>query len=210
MSIPSISRVQSMANQAIGYRASITSNLKSTRDELKELNSESEILGLTAALLRRLIDEEIVEAKNIVQSLFTEGLKRVFSNQSLSVRAEVTELRGKVCLNLITVEKHGDGRISEGLSADSNGGSVTTVQSVLMRIVTIIQRGMRPMLLLDESLPAFDPDYIRDMMEFLKTLCERLGFDIVLVTQDRTLVEYANVAYDLKKQGGKAKIKRIK
>ena len=199
-----------MANQAIGYRTAITLNLKTTRNELTDLNSESEILELTAALLRELIDEEIIEAKNIVQSLFTEGLKRVFANQNLSVRAEVTELRGKVCLNLLTVERHDDGRVSEGVSSESNGGSVTTVQSVLMRIVTIIQRGMRPLLLLDESLPAFDPDYIRDMMEFLRTLCERLGFDIVLVTQDRTLVEYSNVAYDLKKKDGKAKITRIK
>ncbi len=210
MQVPSISRVQSLANQAIGYRSALTRSLNSTLEELKNLKSEDEILELTAALLRGLIDEEIVESKNLVQSLFTEALKRVFSNQNLSVRAEVAELRGKVCLNLITEELHPNGIRTEGLSVDCNGGSVTTVQSILMRIVTIIQRKLRPVLFLDESIPAFDPNYIMDMMEFLKTLCDRLGFDIVLVTQDRSLVEFANVAYDLKKSDGKAKISRIK
>lgn len=204
--IPSVAGLRSKADQAKGVRSAVEAELERTTKEVKRLENEDEILALTLELLKKLMDREVTDAKQVVETLLTEGLQNVFNDQDLRVRAEVSELRGKVSMDLLTIEKHEDGTVTEGVSDEANGGAVTTVQSVLMRIITTMQRELRPVLMLDESLPAFDANYVNDMMAFLTTLCERLGFDIVLVTQNRSLTEYATVAYDLKKSGGKAVI----
>lgn len=206
--IPSVSGLRSKADQAKGIRSAVEAELERAVKQVKQLEAEDEILALTLTLLKKLMDREVTDAKEVVETLLSEGLQNVFNDQNLRVRADVSELRGKVSLDLTTVEKHQGGMVTEGVSDESNGGSVTTVQSVLMRIITTMQRELRPILVLDESLPAFDPRYVNDMMGFLVTLCERLGFDIILVTQNHSLTDYATISYDLKKAGGKAVISR--
>ncbi len=206
--IPSLASLRSKAEQARGARSAIERSLSDIQQAIRRLAAEEEILELTSTLLKRLMDMEVTEAKEVVETLLTEGLQNVFTDQDLRVRADVHELRGKVSMNLVTVEKHGDGNITEGISDQSNGGAVTTVQSILMRVITSMQRELRPFLALDESLPAFDGHYVVEMMRFLTSLCDRLGFDMVLVTQNKTLTSYANVSYELKKSRGKAHVKR--
>lgn len=198
-----------MADRAIGFRDAIQRNLDATAKEVKRLEGEDEILALTSKLLRTLMDMQVTEAKKVVETLLTEGLQNVFVDQDLRVRADVEESRGRVAMNLVTVEHHADGKVTEGISDEANGGAVTTVQSVLMRIITTMKREQRRILALDESLPAFDDDYVIEMMRFMQQICERLGFDIVMVTQNRSLTSYANRAYDLHKSGGRASIKKI-
>lgn len=208
--ISSVAELRSEADQAKGARSAVESELERSAKEVKRLEAEDEILDLSHTLLKKLMDREVTDAKQVVETLLTEGLQNVFNDQDLRVRAEVNEIRGKVSMDLMTVEKHADGMVTEGVSDEANGGAVTTVQSVLMRIITTMQRELRPILVLDESLPAFDPKYVNDMMTFLTTLCERLGFDIILVTQNHSLTNYATVAYDLKKSGGKAVISKAR
>lgn len=206
LALPDISGLRSQADQAKALRKAAKDEHERHRKEVRHLTAEVEVLDLTATLLRKLMDVEVNEAKEIVEQLLTEGLQTVFSDQDLKIKAEVEEKRGKVYLSLVTVETHADGKVTEGVSSESNGGAVTTVQSVLMRIITTMQRGLRPVLMLDESLPAFDSHYVTDMMRFLSTLCKRLGFDIILVTQNTSLPEHANAAYSLRKSKGKAVI----
>lgn len=208
--LPDISGVRSKADHARALRKAALNEHGRLKKEARDLSAEREILDLTAALLRKLMDLEVTEAKEVVEQLLTEGLQTVFSDQDLKIKAKVEEKRGKVYLNLVTVEKHDDGKVTEGVASESNGGAVTTVQSVLMRIITTMQRGLRPILILDESLPAFDPHYVTDMMRFLSTLCKRLGFDIILVTQNQSLPEHANVAYSLRKAKGQAVITKTR
>lgn len=204
--LPDISGLRSQADQARALRKAAQDEYERHKKDVRHLTGEVEVLDLTATLLRKLMDVEVNEAKEIVEQLLTEGLQTVFSDQDLKIRADVEEKRGKVYLSLVTVETHADGKVTEGVASESNGGAVTTVQSVLMRIITTMQRGLRPVLMLDESLPAFDPHYVTEVMRFLSTLCERLGFDIILVTQNTSLPEYANSAYALRKSKGRAVI----
>lgn len=207
--IPSVTGLRSKADRAIGFRDAVQRSLDATTKEVKRLEGEDEILTLTSKLLRTLMDMQVTEAKKVVETLLTEGLQNVFVDQNLRVRADVEESRGKVAMNLVTIEHHADGKVTEGVADEANGGAVTTVQSVLMRIITTMKRGQRRILALDESLPAFDDDYVIEMMRFLQQICTRLGFDIVMVTQNKSLTAYANRAYDLHKSDGRASIKRI-
>jgi hypothetical protein len=173
------------------------------------LTQESEVLAKVADLFRNLLDQEIVGNAKTAETLLTEGLGVIFDDQTISVRADVEVQRGKVSVQFNTIQKKSDGVEVVGSVTDSYGGAVATVQSVLLRIVVLTRRGLRPLLLLDESLAAINEQYIPRVARFLSLLSDRLGLDILAVTHNPTLVEEADTAYRIQAQKGAAVFKPL-
>lgn len=193
-----------MAERARGRRDSVAAKLRKTQGDIHRLESEVSLLVLVGELLRRLIDREVTVSVQAVEQLQTEGLQAVFPDQTLSVKSNIEVLRGKVSVDLVTSQVHKDGMVIEGSSNDAFGGAVTTVQSILLRILIMLRRGLRPVLFLDETLPAFDSNYVANMGQFLALVCKRLGVDILLVTHNPSLVEAADHAYKIVRHDGVA------
>jgi len=210
--IPSdaVSSLRSKLDRTKGFRDAVKLRLDETRGEIKRLESEEELLDLVAGLFRTLIDNEVTEGVKAVEHLQGEGLRAVFNDQDIRVRAEVELQRGKVSVELVTVQTEADGTVNEGVSQDAFGGSVTTVQSVLMRVIVMFRRNMLPLLLLDESLPAFDENYVANVGRFLSGLCDRMDMDMLLVTHNPMLIEAAQRAYWISKTGGEARFKELR
>ncbi len=185
-------------------RNSEQSKLEELETKIDSLTSSKDVLEKVSELLRRLIDQEVIDNAKTAEGLLTEGLKAIFDDLDLSAKASVDVQRGKVSVELLTVQTENDGTITEGLSTDAYGGSVTTVQSVLLRIVVLTRRGMRPLLLLDESLAAIAESYVPRVGEFLSVLSDRLGLDVLAVTHNPALIEQAKTAYRISKVDGEA------
>ena len=194
-----VSSLRSRLDRVVGRRDEVKSRVADTQKVIRTLENEEHLCQLVAELFRQMIDAEVNAGVQAVETLLTEGLSAVFSDQQISVRSEVGVSRGKVSVELITTQKQADGTISEGSTIDAFGGAVTTVQSVLLRLIVVMRRGLRPILLLDESLPAFDANYVDAMGKFLRLLCERMGVDILLVTHNPALVEASHKAYRIKR-----------
>lgn len=175
-----------------------------------QLEQEAELLGRVSDVFRSLIDKEILHSVRAVERLLTEGLQTVFDDQDLRVTATVNVVRGKVSVDLKTIQKGSDGSITEGACGDAFGGAVLTVQSILMRVLVLLRRGMRPVLFLDETLPALDNNYAANMGQFLCKLCDKLGLDILLVTHNPILENAAQHAYQIKKTKGVARFEKIR
>jgi hypothetical protein len=193
--VPSISDLRSMADKAIGFRDALTKQHADNTAEIKRLENEDATLRLVASLIRSLADAEVKDGIEAVTKLQTEGLQEIFYNQDLRMEAEITEQRGKVAVNLLTVDKKDEGIEIKDDPLESMGGSVASVESVLLRVIVILRRGMRPMILLDETLSAIAKGYIERMAGFLTTLCSRLGMDILAVSHDPLLIDAAQKAY---------------
>jgi hypothetical protein len=194
-----VTSLRSRLDRVVGRRDEVKSRLDDTKAAISTLENEEHLCQLVAELFRQLIDAEVNAGVQAVETLLTEGLSAVFSDQQISVRSEVGVNRGKVSVDLITTQKQPDGTISEGSTIDAFGGAVTTVQSVLLRLIVVMRRGLRPVLLLDEALPAFDANYVDAMGKFLRLLCERMNVDILLVTHNPALVEASHKAYRIKR-----------
>lgn len=194
----------------MGAREAAQKQIRETRTQIKRLETEQELLDHVGTLFRGLIDQEVTSAVKTVERLLTEGLQTVFSDQDLSVRAEVSVSRGKVAVDLITVQKLSDGTVIEGVSNDAFGGAVSTVESALLRIVVAFRRGLRPFFTLDETFPAFDANYVVNMGRFLVLLCEKMGIDMVLVTHNPALVEVSKKAYTIVKTKGAARFDTLR
>lgn len=205
-----VAALRSRLDRATGQRDGLRRRLAEVEAEVRRLEAEEELADLAAGLIRTLIDSEVTDGVKAVEELLTEGLRAVFDDQDLSVRADVDVQRGKVSVDFITIQKQADGTVTEGLSREAFGGAVTTVQSVLLRIIVTLRRGLRPVLFLDETLPAFDSNYVHNMGTFLRVLCDRLGVDILLVSHNPAMVEAADNAYRIHKVNGAATFKKVR
>lgn len=198
-------------DRVLGRRDGLRDRFEKAKAEVSRLESEEELADLAAGLIRTLIDNEVSAGVKAVEDLLTEGLRVVFDDQDLSVRADVDVQRGKVSVDFVTVQRQADGTVTEGLSRDAYGGAVTTVQSVLLRLIVTVRRGLRPVVFLDESLPAFDSHYVQNMATFMRTLCDRLGVDILLVCHHQpAMEEAADRFYRIQKTNGAATFRRIR
>ena len=195
--VPKTQELRSKLDRAVGMREGVQRRLDDTQAEIRRFEDEEEKLELVANVFRQMIDMEITEGVQAVEKLLSEGLASVFDDQDLWVEANVEVQRGKVSVDLITKQRQPNGTVIDGSSSDAFGGAVTTVQSALLRIIVLLRREMRPLLLLDESLPAFDAHYVHNMSRFLSLLCKRLGMDILLVSHNPALVEAADKAYTI-------------
>jgi len=201
--------LRSQADRAKAFRDAVTGQLTSVNTEIQQLENEEALLVLVSELFRQLIDAEITSGVQAVEKLQTEGLQAVFPDMDLVVTAQIEVLRGKVSVSLLTTQKLDDGTVVEGLSNDAFGGALSTVQSVLMRVIVVLRRRMRPLLVMDESLPAFDSNYVHTMGQFLSQLCSRMGVDILLVTHNPALVEAADRAFKIVRKNGTVAFQRL-
>jgi len=208
--LPDLTEVRAKANKALGSRDALDERIAENDKTIRELENEEELLNLVGTLIRRLIDGEVTDGVKAVEKLQTEGLQEIFNDQDLSVRAEVSESRGKVWVTLYTQRKLPDGTVVEGLADQSFGGSVLTMQSILMRVTVIFRREMRPILFLDETLAALEDKYLDRAALFLSNLCKQLNLDILLVTHNEALINAAEHAYVVSDDGGKAKFRKLK
>ena len=202
--------VEARLLEAVHHRDSLVRRRDATEELVASLTQESEVLAKVADLFRNLLDQEIVGNAKTAESLLTEGLGVIFDDQTISVRAEVGVHRGKVSVQFDTIQKQANGVEVVGSVTESYGGAVATVQSVLLRIVVLTRRGLRPILLLDVCLAAINEQYIPRVARFLSLLSDRLGLDILAVTHNPTLVEEADTAYRIQAQKGAAVFKPLR
>ncbi|MEL7338906.1 MAG: hypothetical protein AAGM67_00365 [Bacteroidota bacterium] len=202
-----ISELSNRFHQIDGQRKTYERSLSQHQKEVMGLEDKRSDLDKVAALFRQLIDQEILDSVSAAESLLTEGLQSVFDDQNIKVKAEVEVKHGKVSVRFNTVQTNSDGVVIEGLARDSFGGSVLAVQSVILRILLVFKHGLHPILFLDETLPAFDHNYVLNMAQFLKRLCRDMGLNILMVTHNPLLRDSADTAYEMRR--GKSSSKTV-
>lgn len=208
--IPDTQSLYQRFDRLKGKAEAIQDQYERTEAEVNRLEAEAQTLDLVIALFRQLMDSEISESIRTLDQLQTEGLRAVFHDQNNSVRSELEIKRGKVGIQMLTQRSYSDGSMVEGESDKAFGGAVSTVQSVLLRIFVMLRRGLRPVLLMDETLAAIEGDYILHMAQFLSLLAKRFSFDILLVTHDPKLVDSADHAYRIHQSNGSAVFKKVR
>lgn len=182
-----------------GVRESEVHQLEFLKGSLAQKEEEIHQLGVVSMFFQELADREVRSSMSTVERLNTEGLRAVFSDQDFKVRADVGMSHNKVSVSLITSQTFPDGRVVESEARDGFGGAVTTIQGVILRVIVTMRNGLRPVLFLDETLPAVDANYTQNVGPFLRGLCSKLGMDVLLVTHNPALLEFADRAYSIVK-----------
>lgn len=190
-------------------KESTEKTISKLEEQIIELDNELVLKQEANVLLDRISEDEVNKGIDTYVALLDEGLKAIFPEQEVGLKAEVDKLRGKISVRLKTTFKGSDGLEIESESMDAFGGAVATIQSLLLRVALILKRDLRPLLILDETFAPVDENRIRLLVDFLKVLCERLGMDILCVSHNSILTENADIAYRIKPTANGAVFEKI-
>ena len=184
-------------------------NISKLEEQIVSLDKEMVLKQEANVLLDRISEEEVSKGIDTYVALLDEGLKAIFPEQEVGLKAEVDKVRGKISVRLKTTFKGSDGLEIESESMDAFGGAVATIQSLLLRVALILKRELRPLLILDETFAPVDENRVRLLVDFLKVLCDRLGMDILCVSHNPILTENADIAYRIKPTANGAIFEKI-
>lgn len=200
----------SRIERVLGYAQHVDQQFITTVDRIEWIEKDTLVIKKAIDLIQRLINIEVEESVELIKQLETDAMQSVFPDQKLSVETLVKIDRNKIAVDILTLHDK-EGKIIQGKATELFGGAVATVQSLILRIITIKQNGLRPILLLDETLPALDERYVHNMAALLKTLSELMQVDILLVTHNPIFSDYAHKKYvvSVSKKTGDAELSEV-
>lgn len=175
-------------------RDTLLSRLTDTKAKIVTEGERVELLTKGGELLRQLMDLLVLDQVRNIESLVTEGLKAIFDDQDLAFKAEVGQYRNKISIDLM-VQAMQDGIEVEGPPLESFGGGVSSIVSLILRLMTLMKLGKFPLLVLDETLSAVSEDYVDATGLLLAKLAESSGTPILLVTHKHAFLDHAKRAY---------------
>lgn len=163
---------------------------KDLQQKIEDLQAEDILLVKVAELFKHLLNKYVYEYAESFSEIVTEGLQSIYHDQDVRFAIEVDQKRGKVYANFV-IEENG----VRGAPLESFGGGVSSVVSLLMRILVVLKSGMARYLILDESLASLSDEYVEPCGDFLRKLCEELDVHILLVTHNQDFVDQSDNAY---------------
>lgn len=186
-----IQELSDLTNKLIGERAALLRKQSQKMDELVAFRAEQLELQKTKVVLDDLIKKFIGFQLDKIKEYVTYGLKTVITDQNLEFDCNVTTKMNKPWVELNT--KNDKGTSENAL--DAFGGSVAQIESLILRILAILQLKLYPLIVLDESLNAVSTHYLNGMSILLKELSKQLGIKILLITHNTEILAHADKVY---------------
>jgi len=177
--------------------------LQKSEDTVKLLETEEILLSKTEKVLKHLIDKLVQNDMGKMDNLVTYGLNTVYPDRDYKFESKIEE-RGKgLYVQLNTLFKN-------NVLDDDSKSSVQVIESFLLRILSLMKLKRTHLVYMDESFAAVDTDYMENVSKLLYQIAEKLKMDILVVTHNRKLSEYAHNAFEIKQDNNNIKIEKLK
>lgn len=162
-------------------------------DELKDVGLLLEKCNITA---RQTI-------KNEVESLVTGALQSVFEDPTITFNIEFTSRRNQVEADffLSFVDR---GKKIEGDITETYGGGVVDVIALSLRLILMELLKVDGPILLDEPGRFVSVEYVENFGKFLHSICKKFDRQIILITHNSKLAEFADKKIKVGIRGGKS------
>lgn len=184
--------LSSGADKLLGRVQAHEAYTKELRDEVLALNTDLQVLDVSATVLEKLLKSVSVESLQTVEKLVSYGLRVSFHDRSLALKIEASQKRGQQHLELKFSEKNIEAPI-----LTSFGGGAGAVAAFLLRLLVCRRMGLAPVLLLDEPFSFVSAEYRDNVGKLLRELCDSLKMTILHVTHDRdAYLGHATLAYE--------------
>lgn len=178
MDTNTLERIKKVNNRVAflqGKRESLNKNLEFLEKTVLALEEDVSDLGKVLKVLGQLVDNMVQKDLDAIDHLVNYGLRVVFPDRNLLFKTRMVEVGGKMKVDF---ETYDEGVLSE---SDTHG-SVSVVQSLILRVMCIAKTGSARFLMLDETFAALDDDYILRVGYLLKELASKMKMDILLAT----------------------------
>lgn len=189
-----------------GAREAVADTLAAAEERVTATGNEAELLSTVLDRLQGM--EEVWQRKfqRSMETIVSEGLSLVFGGElELMI---VSSTKANMSAVEFVLKKDGE----EEDVMDGQGGGYIGIIAFLLRILLIV--ASRPLLVLilimDEPFAHVSPEFRLPVAEMAAALRDRLGFQFILVTQEREYVQVADVAYAFEVVGKSTRVHTLK
>lgn len=191
-----------------GRYLSLLEDKENLEKEIESINDMIETFKLIEGYLSKFADERQEAVFRQIEATVTEGLRTVFEEDlKLVISTKMVGSRSETVFNIVSIA---DGDELTTSIMDSRGGGVAAIVGFLVQaVLVLLTPNMRPILFLDETFRAVSEQYQAPLGEFIKDLCDRTGLQVVLVSHQPTISDYADKAYSFSQVNGRTKIKKV-
>lgn len=188
--IASVRSTVDRLNQQLDYESQTIVRLGG---RIKQLEDEKTQLVKAVGLIDRCI--QIISANGIgkIESIVSDGLRRVFDDPTLTLVVEKKSgARGNTYRLLVS--KDGGEPYNP---MESYGGGVVNVIGFLLRLILIKRFKLAKLIILDEQFNNVSADYLPTVSALLKTLTDKHGYTILAVTHQPILADAADSIFQV-------------
>ncbi len=189
-----------------GAREAVADTLAAAELRVIDTGNEAELLSTVLDRLQGM--EEVWQRKfqRSMETIVSEGLSLVFGGElELMI---VSSTKANMSAVEFVLKKDGE----EEDVMDGQGGGYIGIIAFLLRILLIV--ASRPLLesilIMDEPFAHVSPEFRLPVAEMAAALRDRLGFQFILVTQEREYVQVADVAYNFEVVGKSTRVTTLK
>jgi DNA repair exonuclease SbcCD ATPase subunit len=186
-------------DELVRQKDNISLIISGLEGEIKQINSEDELLMDTWETLRELLDKFSAESIGMLKELLNKGIKSIFHDREYEVKIEISDTKNKK-LKLLLVEHTDEGTLEVEFSSSAlllNGGGVLVVVSFIFQIFLIVMYGKRRLILIDEGFTNISSTYVEAFFKFLKYLHTDMGFTFMMVNHDQRFMPYFDKTYEV-------------
>jgi ABC-type dipeptide/oligopeptide/nickel transport system ATPase subunit len=153
---------------------------------LEVSKKEQVLLEKVKAVLSHLMDSTSQKDLRGMDALVSYGLNTVYPEKQLEFKSELVDSGKKVSVEMSTL------RAGAKASKDQHG-SVSVLESLIIRVLSILKLKGARFLIADEPFSAIGADHITNVGALLEELAKRLDMDILLVTNNPGVSELSKV-----------------
>lgn len=200
-------QMRSEFDRKLGEAQAVNRRKKQITVEIESLSTETELMANVSGVLQQLSRSVQERFLGSIANLVSDGLSSVFKTQiKLLITPEVRNRQVTLDFNL----ENDDGTITP--VTDARGGGLVTLCGVIfqMIMVRLMRDSVRQVIILDEPFAHLSDEYQPAAGELLRSMSQDLDIQVILVSHQSEVNEYADVIYQLSRQGSEVVVAKVK
>lgn len=202
-----IDKIKELVKTAEGMKLQIGKEKAKEENKINALKSALELTEQAQIFLQTVAKETQSQLKLRIEDIVNLALETCFPSE-YTFRINFNISRGKTEAELV-FEDQKTGREIDPINA--SGGGVVDLTAFALRIASYtLERNSDNVIILDEPFRFLSRDLQSRAGEIIKTLSEKMGLQIILVTHIPELIDRADSVFEVKKQeNGVSQVKKL-
>lgn len=181
-------QIESLASQDKQIDAVLSGEINNLNELTKDFNDIVEAKTYYKKAIDIMYERSVVELKDILNSALTYA----FKDRNFEMDIVISDKRGKSMSFVIT---------ENGKPANLKTAMGMGVKCVISAVLQMyyLQCKNSNILLLDEAYSNISKSYVPEFFDFLRHMCEKLGFKIIIITHDERFLDFGDKIYTFDK-----------
>ena len=181
-------QIESLVSQDKQIDAALSGEINNLNELTKDFNDIVEAKTYYKKAIDIMYERSVVELKDILNSALTYA----FKDRNFEMDIVISDKRGKSMSFVIT---------ENGKPANLKTAMGMGVKCVISAVLQMyyLQCKNSNILLLDEAYSNISKSYVPEFFDFLRHMCEKLGFKIIIITHDERFLDFGDKIYTFDK-----------